>query len=174
MLIDKSKLVNANGQKYLRRLFIEQSYQANDRESVSYTLSDTDHHTYPSLYRLYLEENDPSEYRFAEKYFVNYQHWKLLCDCSWFQPTLFRMREALEQKIQSDLLEKVDSISKDTEHRNQFEAIKLLLSKPWKDKLAQKGQRGRPSKEEIRGRLKEVAAEEQTLQEEFKRVSGEA
>ena len=171
---DKTKFTNSNGQKYLRKLFVEESYTANDKSMVQYSYRDTDHPEYPSLYKLYMDFEDPTEYQFAETYLLDYNHWLDLCQCTWFQPIVERWRQNLELKIKEKTLKSIIQIAEDPDSKNQFEALKILLNAGWKDKSLKSPKRGRPSSEEVKGRLKEIAQEELSLAEEYKRVSGEA
>lgn len=153
-------------------MFLEQSYTVNDKSNIPYTLRDEDHpEGYLSLSKLYLAEEDPTELIFARKYLDGYEHWLMLCSCEWFIPYLERWRKELDLQIKSRAIASIKVIASDDSHRNQFEAIKTLLNAPWKVKEAGAG-RGRPSKEEIAGALKEAATEEATLQAESERVLG--
>lgn len=172
---DKKIFRNATGQWYTNRLFLERSYTVNDKSNTIYTLRNEDHpEGYVSLYRLYMEEADPTEYAFADKYLDGYQHWQLLCSSTWFKPYIEQWREELETRIKSSALKTIERISKDNSHKNQFEAIKILLSLGWKEKTSGKGKgRGRPSDDEVKGQLKQLAEEEKSLAEEYKRVMAE-
>lgn len=59
------------------------------------------HTSIPSIHRLYVEEEDVSEYRFATKYFYNYAHWELIKSRDWFVPHYNAMRKELEAKLES-------------------------------------------------------------------------
>lgn len=142
-----SKFRNKVGIRYLRKLFYETTHE--DKSSVLYTLKDYDHKGYSSLYRLYMEEKDPFEYRFANKYFENYDHWELLCECNWFQPFLLRWRKELELYFRSEQLRKIVADSKSSSG-TAISSAKYVLEKGWLKAEEARNQRGRPTKAEIK------------------------
>lgn len=168
-------LKNAQGSVYLRRLFLETSYTLNDKSDIPYTLRDEDHpEGYKSLYKLYIEAEDPTEIVFAEAYLDGHSHWTRLCECTWFKEFVERWRLELDLKLKSKAIEIVKAVALDSAHKNQFEAVKILLNAPWRDKPKAKDGRGRPSKAEVKGELKSRVDEEVALQEELKRVKNYA
>lgn len=167
---NKELFRNSVGQLYTRRVFLETSYNLNDRSMIQYTLTDRDHPDgYVSLYRLYMEAEDPTEFRFAETYLDSFEHWKLICATEWFKPIVARWRKSLEAKIRQQIVDRVISISKDDTHKNQFEALKVMLQGSWKEKEETR-KAGRPSKEEIKGHLVKEAEEDKMVQEELNRL----
>lgn len=134
-----------------------------------YTLRDKDYKGYPSLYRLYMEEADITEWRFVQKYLYSWDHWELLCNSSWFKPYIAKWRKELELKLRSEALQKVRAVAANTGHKQTLEANKYLLSGNWMPKAEAKG-RGRPSKEEIKEEANRMAVEEKKLQDDLERV----
>lgn len=171
----QANLKTENGQPYLRRLFLETSYTQNDKSNIPYTLRDTDHpEGYKSLYRLFIDHEDPTEIDFAETYLDGYAHWSRLCECLWFKEYVERWRHELDLKLKNKAISIVKDVARDNGHKNQFEAVKILLNAPWREKqVASKG-RGRPTKAEVKGELKSRVDEEKALQEELKRVKNYA
>lgn len=162
------------GALYTRGLFLEQSYLKNDKSMVQYTLRDEDHPDgYKSLYKLYIEEEDPTEYVFASKFLDSYDHWMMLCECTWFQEEAVRWRRDLTQKLKARAMTIVKSVAESDGHKNQFEAVKILLNGGWDRKEPKTKGPGRPTKEAIKGELRRQAEEDKELQEDFKRVKGE-
>ena len=171
-MADNNRFKNDQGQRYTRRLFLEASYGFNDKSPVLYTLKDKDYEGYPSLYRLYLEEEDPTELSFARKYFDGYDHWLMISEAQWFKPIIDAWRKELDLVIQKKTLQNILSIAQDKTHKNYLEANKLLLSQPWRARKGQKSPvRGRPTNDEVIGKLKEVAAEEKALSLDYQRMS---
>jgi hypothetical protein len=169
---DKTKFRNSMNGLYIRRVFLETSYRDNDKTPVQYTLRSSDHpEGYPSLYKLYIQMGDPLEYQFAETYLESYEHWMKLCETSWFRPIVERWRNDLQAKLKTAALQKILRVSEDDTHKNQFEALKIILAGGWKEKET-KRRAGRPSKEEVQGHLKQSVNEEKELLEELKRVEG--
>ena len=167
-----SSLRNEQGQAYLRRLFLECSYTLNDKSGIPYTLTDQDHpEGYKSLYRLYQDLEDPTEIKFADTYLTGWKHWEALCECEWFKPYIARWRRELELRLKSKVMDIVKAVATDDGHKNQFEAVKILLNAGWREKGKEKeSPRGRPSKVEVNAKLKEQVEEEQRLLEELGRV----
>lgn len=158
-----NKFQNASGLKYLNALFYEKSP---DKETVLYTLKDNDYEGFPSLYKLYIEEEDILEYSFANKYFSGWEHWIQLCNCSWFKPIIERWRKEIELKIRTQALIRLRKEA-ESDSRNAFSANRYLLEKGWEDK---KSPRGRPSKEQIKTEARRQADEIFQVSSDFNRI----
>ena len=153
-------------QRLLKGLFYEMTLS--DKSSVVYTLKDVDHEGYPSLYRLYMETNDPTEWRFAQECLDGWEHWEMLCATTWFKPYVERWRRELELRMKSEALSRIMRESK-TGSKESFQANKYLLEKGWEPKDSQH-RRGRPSKDEIAKAAKEIATTDRRLEEDFERL----
>jgi hypothetical protein len=168
---DTKNFKNASGQLYTKRLFLEQSYDVNDKTPTIYTLKDEDYTTngvtYVSLYKRYLEFKDVSEYFFARTFFESYEHFKMLCECSWFKPHIERWRRELSLTIRAAAINSILDVSRDVEHKNYFEANKMILSGAFEDK---RSTRGRPSKEEVAQSVKEMAKEDFMSDKDYERL----
>lgn len=156
----------SNRKRLLKGLFYEQT--GADKTGVKYTLKDEDHLGFPSLSRLYLEMNDPTEYSFAIAYLESWDHWQQLLECNWFKPYIERWRHELEVKIRSKALASIMSEAKTTS-KDSFAANKFLLQGGWIPKEASK--RGRPTKEQISQAANEIADESLRIQEDLERIS---
>jgi hypothetical protein len=155
-----------SGRRYLKGLFYETTLA--DKATVVYTLKDHDHEGYPSLYRLYLQEKDPTEYRFASKYLDGYSHWEELCGCSWFRSYLERWRRELELYIKSQALVNIFEEADHPEGKNFFNANKYLLERGWIEK--EKNTRGRPSKQDIKEAASAIAQERDRVEDDYERI----
>jgi hypothetical protein len=160
---------NEKNVRYTKGLFFEMTLPES-RSSAMYTLKDWDHEvdgkTYKSLYRLYMEMNDPTEWKFATNCLDGWGHWELLCECNWFRPLVERWRKELELRMKSQALSRIMSEAK-TGSREAFTANKYLLEKGWEPKDAK---RGRPSKEEIRREAKAALDINSRIDEDFNRL----
>lgn len=156
---------NSVGIHYLRGLFYEET--ASDKSTVIYTLKDDDHEGYPSLYRLYMETADPTEWRFAKAYLQGWNHWEKLQECVWFQPYLERWRRELQLSLSSTALARIISESK-TNSRDSFTANRYLLEQGWMPK--EKGKAGRPTKDSIKAEASRIAGEAKQLEEDYTRI----
>lgn len=161
---------------YTKGLFYETTLA--DKSTVVYTLKDWDHPVeqpsgetivYPSLYKLYLQCNDPTEYSFATQCLDGLYHWETLQECSWFKPYIDRWRRELELRMKSQALSRVMSEAKSTS-KNALAANKYLLERGWEPKEGQGARRGRPSKEEIKQAASEAAKASETLSEDYQRI----
>lgn len=166
-----------SNQRFLKALFFETTLA--DKSTVVYTLKDQDHsvedresgatRVYPSLYRLYMELDDPTEWKVAQELMDGWEHWEMLCNCNWFKPYVERWRKELHLRMQSQALVRIKSEAK-TGSKESFGANKYLLERGWEPKEGSKHGRGRPSKDEIQKAAHELAKADNQLSEDFKRL----
>lgn len=161
--------VPANNTRLYRSMFYELC--GADKTYVVYTLKDQDHEGYPSLYRLYMECNDPTEWKFATTYLDGWEHWEILSNTAYFKPYVDRWRTELELRMKSQALAKIMSESK-TSGRDSFAANKYLLEKGWEPKPTNK--RGRPTKDDIKQAAYDELSANKQLDEDFVRITGRA
>lgn len=162
-----NKFRAGNGQRLLRGLFREMETPDQSVPSI-YTLRDYDNNNLPSLYRLYMEMEDITEWDFAQTYLDGWDHWEILCSCRWFEPHITRWRKELNLKLTAKRLK---AIIKDAESNSKtaFASNKYLVEKGWLP--AQDRKRGRPSKEEVRQELEKAAKEAQLLEDDLSRIT---
>lgn len=180
-----------DGKYMLRSLFYE--FQNNRQELLApiqddigprpiYTLKFYDHeidetspiyrHSGPnllrSLYLLYLEYGDPSEYSFALGTLGDWQHWCELRDCAFFKPYLITMREALKAKIDSETLLAAKEVLRGPQGTGTLQAAKWL-----RDAVSDqtKSKRGRPSNDEVKNEVKRLAQDEKDLAADLIRIN---
>jgi hypothetical protein len=155
---------NYNNTYLTKGLFYEVSFPS--KETVMYTLKNHDHMGYPSLYRLYMEEADPTEWSVSQKYFDGWDHWELVCNSSFFKPYIEKWRRDLDLQIKSQALAKIRAEAKTTS-KDSVMANKYLLEKGWEAKSS----RGRPSKAEIKKAADDIANNHSQLVEDFNRLN---
>lgn len=143
-----------------------QEFAGEDKSHILYNLKaeDTDH---PSLYLLYIAEDDITEYTFANTYFENWEHWDMVSQSSWFKPFVLRWRKELRLKLESIAMKNIVAEMKDRNSKNKYSAAKTVLDQINKSKPT----RGRPSKEEVQGELIRQTHAERELIEDLKRVN---
>lgn len=166
-----NKFRNSINRRLLKSLFLETSYS--DTSQVVYTLKNEDHTvedgtTYPSLYRLYMSTNDPTEYKFANEHLDGWEHWEELQQCTWFKPYVEKWRKEFEVRMKSEALSRIMSHAK-TNAKESFQANKYLLEKGWEPKEGQT-RRGRPSKEDIKKAAQEHVDYNSRLSDDFIRI----
>lgn len=140
-MIDKSKLVDNLGRPLTQSLFLEIGYS----DYAVYTLKEWDYEykgkVYPSLKSLYLKEEDPTEYNFATRHLLGWNHWKRLCENKQLAVHINEWREELELKIRSQAVR--DMMNLCASESGNFSAAKFLADRGWDKRAA-----GRPSKKE--------------------------
>lgn len=167
--MEYSKFRVATGQLLLKGLFYE-TVNA-DKTGVVYTLKPQDHAGYPSLYRLFLESDDVTEYSFAVNYLDGWDHWERLCKCTWFKPFVAAWRKELEIRTRSRALKALADIANDPSKKESFQANKFLVTGSWKTPEESKG-RGRPSKDEIKSEAERIARDSRDVDDDMARVTG--
>jgi hypothetical protein len=172
-----SKFRNKSGVRLLKALFLETN--RNNKDQILYTLKEIDWKGFPSLYRLYIEIEDLTEYQFAIKCLESWDHWLVLCETEWFKPYISRWRDELKLKIASEALQRIKTEARDDESKNSFQANKILIDRPWEKNRGvisdppstNVNGRGRPSKQEVQNELKRAAQEERELEEDLERIT---
>lgn len=121
-------------------LFIEHQY---DPTFAVYTIGGEDREykgvKYPSLKRLYLEAEDPHEWKFATDNLHDWEHWKRLQQNKWVMEHIEMWREELQVKLASIGVQAVLDLAQD----GNFQAAKFAADRQWDKK------RGRPSKDDV-------------------------
>lgn len=163
---------------YTRGLFVEQT-TLEDRHSAIYSLSQVDKvrdgKTYPSLYKLYMAENDLLEHDFALKYFESWKHWQLIANSTWMKPLIAKWREELELRIRSDAL-KIIQAEAEAGTKYSYAAAVYLAKQGWKDKVKEeektksKTGAGRPSKAQVQEEITRLALEAHDVDADIKRL----
>ena len=158
----KNKFKDVLNRWRTQSLFIDTQQQWNQEEyPPMYTLQSDDFEGYPSMRRLYLEENDPTEYSVAAKYFGGWEHWLHMKSLAWFEKHRTRWAEELEIKMQSEAVHKLVELSKDS--KSAMSATNAIINKVWKEKT-----RGRPNKDEVERQKRIAVGITKTLDDDFK------
>lgn len=138
-MVEKEKLQDTMGRPLTQSLFLELQYS----EYAVYTLKEDDYEykgkIYPSLKKLYLKEEDPTEYAFATKYLLGWQHWKRLCENKAIAKHIEEWREELELKLRCQAIRDMQNLC--ASESGNYSAAKFLADRGWEKRGA-----GRPSK----------------------------
>jgi len=141
-----------------------------------YTLQDyditVDGKWYPSLYRLYMEMEDPTEFEFAKKYLGSYGQWLAICRIAEFKPYHERWQNEVILQLQSRAL-KALVLESQSESKNSFAANKFIIEKGWIEKTSSRNKVGRPSKEDVARAAKIEVADKDKILEDYNRLIGE-
>lgn len=171
-MAQKDKFSNASGRLLTKALFYETTLE--DKYGVLFTLKDDDHVVngiiYQSLYRLYMEENDPTEYNFATKHLGGWGHWMMLCECNWFKEHLDRWRWEIELKVKAAALKRIEEEAKG-EGKAKFAANRFLVDGGWIPKERAKANVGRPTQERIKKEAERLNQIDRDINEDFARLN---
>lgn len=139
--VDKKLLKDTMGRPLTQGLFLEIGY---DTKYAVFTLDDEDKTyngvVYPSLKKLYLACEDPTEYKFAKQYLLNWQHWKRLNANKVLKEYFDEWREELEIMLRSEGVANILELTAD----GNFQAAKWLADRGWEKRGA-----GRPLKADV-------------------------
>ena len=137
---NKSDLKDSIGNFRTLSLFYETN--STDQDPI-FTLKDDDHtvkgRVLPSLKKIYLEFNDPTEWEFVQSVFGNWRHWERILNNQKLREYVDQWRSEMEIKLRSMAIKSIinHSFEKDS-------AAKWLAEAGWKPKKV-----GRPSKKEL-------------------------
>lgn len=167
-MYEGNRFKNDVGAYLLGGMFYEQTLS--DKRQVLYTLKDRDHLGYPSLYRLYMEADDPTEYSFAVANLDGWAHWERLIECTWFQPYVERWRRELEVRMRATALLHLRATAS-SDSKEAYQANKFLVGNGWKEG-GPKRRAGQPSKAEVNAEANRLAQISQNLNDDFERITG--
>ena len=141
--MDKSKLIDSRGIPLSQGLFLEFGYQT--RYAI-YTLQDEDRtykgKPYPSLKKLFLETEDPTEYSFANIHLLNWNQWKKIkANTKLYDEHIRYWQEELELLLRSRGIAEAIKHAED----GTFQAAKWLADRGWESRGA-----GRPTQASVK------------------------
>lgn len=171
--VRQNKFRNPSGARLTRALFHELT---NQDSYTLYTLKDIDWKGYPSIFRLYMELGDLTEYVFANTYFESWDHWLQISSMKDFLPFVTRWREELKLKTTSEVLKEI----KKEASKGSFQANKILLDYAERLEntstggapLSKKPPRGRPSAIELKNNLRQAMEDEKRHENDLLRLMG--
>ena len=135
-----------------------------------FTLKERDHKGYLSIRRKYLEIADPTEYKFAQKMFRSWDHWKTLTNSKFFKPHLESMREELRSKLASDRYFEILETAQSSKGTATGVSASKWISEQFGEPEEKKSKRGRPSKQEIENERKRLAREAEDFSDDAERI----
>jgi hypothetical protein len=157
-MIDKKRFLDVTGRPLTQGIFLEHQYDTN---YAIYTLKDDDYFyegkLYPSLKKLYLAEEDPTEYIFVEKHLLNWNQWKRLVANKKTKEFIDEWRDELELKLRAYAVREMQALI--NSENGSFQAAKYMADRGWDKRAA-----GRPSKAEKEKSL----AIERHIEDDFK------
>lgn len=128
----------------------------------------TDRDGYINAHRTFVVLRDPTGVLWAEMYLEGVHHLNRLMKCEWFREAFDIWKGETEQLVQAEALQKVRDISQGGSPAS-FQAAKYLANEDWK--RSGRG-RGRPSKAELQGALKNEVDRRITEEDDLARIQG--
>lgn len=122
----------------------------------------------PILRELFIELRDMTGTKLAKKHLGGWQHLAHLMKSPWFKAEWDKWQEELFMEIQADSLDKIAEIAAQ-EGATALSAAKFLANKEW-EKAATSKKRGRPSKEEVDGALKQEVKKVSDARKDYERM----
>lgn len=179
MGVDRNVFKNQPGKVGRRRtasMFVEGKLSWGAAELGSglapvYTLKEDHSHGYPSLYKLYMEMADPTEYLFAQEAFGSWEHWLEILGGdidgpfpAWIREYIMKWRKELEIKLRAEGIRSLRT------HAKTKPAAALYFADGQFSVHNIKRGRGRPKKEDTEQQLlmEKLAAKE--LDEDMSRL----
>lgn len=155
------------GRYRTRSLFWETAITAPRYLTPLYTFKKYDNHGCKSAYNIYMQSNDPLEYEFAQNLVGSWEHYERLIGLDWFVEQIQPWRDELNVKYRAKALKNLEEVaSSGKTEASRIAAAKYLAERGWE----RKGNRGRPTKEEVKRVTKEEAEIEKRLSEDAKRL----
>ncbi len=161
---------NEHNRRYSKQLFYETWIQLpieNRLVEPAFSLH-IQREGYINLGREYLADCDPTGYTTSTRIFGDYGYWKYLLKAGWFRDAVKIWDEELEAKLYSEGLAKIRELAM-SDDKGALTAAKYLADKQFK--LDKKGPaRGRPSNDEVEGRLNQEAREVSEVEADAARI----
>ena len=166
-----NRFKNSSGQHLTKQLFFEND--DSEKSLCIYTLKDYDHtsggRTFPSLRKLYVEMEDPTEYLFAETYLDGWAHWVKIKNGQFFQEYYKEWVLELETRLKAKALLRIRKLAEEG-GKDSLSADKILLQGGWKEKEEAKQKVGRPTKEAIKKEADLLFKSQSEFEDDFNRI----
>jgi hypothetical protein len=179
-MVRNSKFRSDNNTRYTQQLFFElwRDLPVDKRTfQPMFSLHD-DIEGLVNFRQEYVRDMDPTGYKTATRLLENYDHWQLLMKSKWFKEAKAEWDKELAAKMEKEALDALRGIiiaddESGVKISDRISAAKVLLgkSKTIKGDM-EKGElkRGRPSKEEVQGALKEEVRLSKEEEEDASRI----
>jgi len=116
--------------------------------------------------KTFIEEGDSSGYKWAIKYLGDWEHFVFLSERDFFKTALAKWRNELNLKMTAEAIDRIKAIA-ESDDKQALVANKYLAERPW-EKVG--STRGRPSKAEIQGALKQAVKIVEQEDEDMARI----
>lgn len=163
---------NSNNVYLTKGLFFEFCVESGNYDYAIYTTQEEDRFVdgkrYYSVYRLFLESDDPTGYSFASAHLGSWYHFEQLMKAPWFKTIIERATKELEIKMKSKALLSIVREANDKQSKSAYQASKYLLEKNWAEEAPNKV--GRPSKEKILEEANKMFQNQNEVEDDFLRL----
>ena len=162
-----------NNNWYTYALFYDMSVNKADSlrpkglEKPVFTFYD-DREGYINGARTFVEERDPTGYKWATKYLGSWEHWKVLMNTKWFPQVYENWKEELQTKLAAEAIEQIQKIAI-SDGQQALIAAKYLAEKGW-ERRHSPSSRGRPTKSEVQGKMAEALRRVEIEDEDAARI----
>lgn len=160
MAYKREDFIDVMGRYKTLSLFLEIAY---DKDAL-YTLAEVDKtyegKVYPSFKKLYLEEEDVTEYRVATKHLAGWKHWQRLLGNAALRKHIEEWRTELDIMLTSRNLKRIEALASE----GNYNAAKYMANKEYGSG------KGRPTKAEKQAALESSKVEVAETQEDASRV----
>lgn len=161
---------NETNQRYSKQLFWEQWVQLPiDARIIEPAFSlHQEKDGLVCLGKEYIRDADPSGYTTATRLFGEFGYWKHLLKAGWFREAVGLWNEELEAKLYSEGLAKIRELA-NSDDKGALTAAKYLANREFVGNRSGP-KRGRPSNEEVEGRLVSEAKELSEVADDAARI----
>ena len=115
----------------------------------------------------YVCDADPTGYKTSTRLLGDFAYWKHLLKATWFREALEVWNEELDAKLKSEAMTKIREIAAGDDAK-ALAAAKFIAQQEYKKAAGPK--RGRPSNEEVEGRLQQEADAVKQLEDDAARI----
>lgn len=119
----------------------------------------------------FLKLKDPTGVKFANKFFEDWEHLQYLLKAKWFRECWDSWQSELEAILKQEALEVIRTIMMEGSTQS-FAAAKFIATSEYKQEGKASTKRGRPSKEEVQGELKNAIKAASQTEEDYNRMMG--
>jgi hypothetical protein len=167
----RSKYKDKGGRYRTLSLFKETIQPMTKRQGYTpcFTLTPEDKDELPSLHRLFVEAEDPTEYKFALEVLGSWTQWQMLKECTWFKPYYETWRRELDTRLRSKGVGILKDIAS-SDKPSSAQAAKWLAEGGWVTDKKVAAKKGRPSKEDVDNELRRMAEAQSELNDDALRV----
>jgi len=161
---------NQNNQRYSKQLFLEKWRELPIELRVvapPFTLN-LEREGYVCLRQEYVNDGDPTGYTTSLRIFGEFAYWQYLCGIRWFVEAKEEWDKELEAKLRSEGIAKIRKLAEGDDPK-ALGAARFLATLEYK-KGGTTLKRGRPSKEEIEGNIKEEIRQRDAVDEDAERI----